>query len=102
MLLGESSPVPVPPTEGVNKLFPEEPLHLSGDQGFGFFPARAGLLLNNGRYEILRKLGRGQYFTTWLVSDSQCVAIDYLTLTRLITPPERKKHQCHGITPSKY
>jgi serine/threonine-protein kinase SRPK3 len=66
--------------KGMNtfKLFPEEPLHQSGDQGFGFFPARAGLLLNNGRYEILRKLGRGQYFTTWLVFDSRCVAIDYL------------------------
>lgn len=83
-------------------LFPEEPLHLSGEQGFGFFPAHAGLLLNNGRYEILRKLGRGQYFTTWLVSDSRCVAIEYLipNLTRLVTPPEKKKHQF--ITPSKY
>jgi hypothetical protein len=35
--------------------FPEEPLDLSAEQGCEFFPARAGLLLNNG--QILRKLG---------------------------------------------
>ena len=60
------------PPAGVNISFPEEPLHLSGGQGFGFFPARAGLLLNGGRYEILRKLGRGQFSSTWLVFD-RCV-----------------------------
>jgi hypothetical protein len=54
--------------------FPEEPLSLSAEQGFGFFPARAGLLLNNGRYKILRKLGRGQSSTCWLASDSRCVS----------------------------
>jgi serine/threonine-protein kinase SRPK3 len=60
------------PLPDLDTIFPEEPLSLSGDQGFGFFPGRIGLLLN-GRYEILRKLGRGQYSTIWLVSDSQCV-----------------------------
>ena len=35
-----------------------------------FSPAHPGLLLN-GRYEIVRKLGRGQFSTTWLVSDSK-------------------------------
>jgi serine/threonine-protein kinase SRPK3 len=69
------------PQECVNTLFPEEPLHLSADQGFGFFPARAGLLLNSGRYKILRKLGRGQFSNTWLVSD-QCVYVS-ATLARL-------------------
>lgn len=54
-------------------IFPEEPLSLSGDQGCGFFLGRIGLLLNNGRYEILRKLGRGRYSNTWLVSDSRYV-----------------------------
>jgi hypothetical protein len=68
--LSPSSPATVPPP---SVKISEEPLSLSGDQGFGYFPGRAGLLLNNGRYEILRKLGRGQYSTTWLVSDSQCV-----------------------------
>ncbi len=53
--------------------FPEEPLSLSGDQGFGYFPARAGLLLNDGQYEILRKLGHGQFSSIWLVSDSRYV-----------------------------
>ncbi len=43
----------------------------SGEQGVGFFPAYPGLLLNNGRYEIMRKLGEGQFSTTWLVTDSQ-------------------------------
>ena len=62
------------PPAAVNISFPEEPLHLSGDQGFGFFPARAGLLLNGGRYEILRKLGRGQFSSTWLVFD-RCVCM---------------------------
>jgi len=67
-------PASAPTTTGpAANAFPEEPLSLSGEQGFGFFPARVGLLLNNGRYEILRKLGRGQFSSTWLVSDSQYV-----------------------------
>ena len=53
--------------------FPEEQLLLSGEQGFGFFPARLGLLLKDGRYELLRKLGRGKYSSTWLVIDTQYV-----------------------------
>ena len=43
--------------------FPEEPLALSGEEG-GFFPARLGLLLNNGRYKVLRKLGKGRFSST--------------------------------------
>ena len=46
---------------------PEEPRSLSEMQDFFAHP---GLLLN-GRYEIVRKLGRGQFSTTWLVSDSK-------------------------------
>jgi serine/threonine-protein kinase SRPK3 len=84
--------------------FPEEPLSVSGDHGFGFFPARPGLLLNNGRYEILRKVGRGQFSSTWLVSDSRYVCKDHYPahspLTSLIALPEPKKHQ--GTTLSKY
>ena len=65
------SPARMPyPFEKCQHTRPEEPLSLSGMQGFGFFPARPGLLLN-GRYEIMRKLGRGQFSTTWLVHDSQ-------------------------------
>jgi len=80
-VFGRSASAPVLST-GLNGVFPEEPLSQSGDQGFGFYPARAGVLLNNGRYKILRKLGRGQYSTTWLVSDSQCVYVyPWLSLT---------------------
>ena len=50
--------------------FPEEPPVQLGDD-FGFF--HPSLLLNNDRYEILRKLGQGQSSSTWLVSDQQCV-----------------------------
>jgi len=49
---------------------PEEPLAMSEEQGFGYFPARIGMLLNNSRYEVLRKLGWGPHSSTWLVSDS--------------------------------
>lgn len=62
-----SAVVPNPDMNG----FPEEPLDLSAEQGCGFFPARAGSSLKNGRFKVLRKLGRGQYSSTWLVSDSQ-------------------------------
>ena len=95
-------PASVPTTELVqpdDTRFPEEPLSLSAEQGFGFFPARAGLLLN-GRYKILRKLGRGQSSTSWLFSDSRCVYLDLYLRCRLSLHQERKKRQ--PITPSKY
>jgi len=95
-MFGRSASVPV-----LSTVFPEEPLSHSGDQGCGFFLARAGLLLHDGRYKILRKLGRGQYSTTWLVSDSQCIykfMVDCLSHSSLI--PERK--ECQHIMLSKY
>jgi hypothetical protein len=48
-------------------VFPEENLALTADQGFGFFPGSPGLTLKNGCYEVVRKLGRGQFSSTWLV-----------------------------------
>jgi hypothetical protein len=54
-------------------VFPEEPLALSAQEGFGFFPAYPGLQLKDGRYQVLRKLGTGQFSSTWLVLDSQYV-----------------------------
>jgi len=72
------------PPADANVSFPEEPLHLSGDQGFGFFPARAGLLLNRERYEILRKLGRGEFSSTWLVFD-RCVVYMSATIFTIFT-----------------
>ena len=47
----------------------EEPLQLSQQDGFGYYPARLGDLLNDGRYEIIGKLGWGQHSSTWLVAD---------------------------------
>jgi len=81
-LFGKPASVPTTiPVQPDETRFPEELLSLSAEQGFGFFPAQAGLLLNNGRYKILRKLGRGQSSTTWLVSDSRCVYLNcYLVL----------------------
>ena len=67
------TPIAVEPPAKLNMSlnpFPEEPLDLAEEQGFGFFPARLGMLLNNSRYEVQRKLGIGRYSTTWLVSDS--------------------------------
>jgi hypothetical protein len=61
-----------PPSLGPN-VFPEEPLTRSAEDGFGFFPASPGLQVKDGRYEVLRKLGRGQHSSTWLVLDSQYV-----------------------------
>jgi serine/threonine protein kinase len=53
--------------------FPEEPLLKTLEQGAGFFPGQPGLVLGNGKYRILRKLGWGQHSSTWLVDGFQCV-----------------------------
>jgi serine/threonine-protein kinase SRPK3 len=53
--------------------FPEEPLLKTLEQGAGFFPVQPGLVLSNGKYCILRKLGWGQHSSTWLVDGLQCV-----------------------------
>ena len=50
---------------------PEEPLDLSHEQGFGYFPGYPGSLLKEGRYKILRKLGFGPRSSVWLASDLQ-------------------------------
>ncbi|KDR77473.1 hypothetical protein GALMADRAFT_65701 [Galerina marginata CBS 339.88] len=65
--------------------FPEEPLDRPSEQGCGFFPARHGLLLNDGRYKIMRKLGRGQYSSTWLVSDSQATETPQYYAAKILT-----------------
>ena len=36
----------------------------------GFHPVHLGDTLNNGRYEIRRKLGYGAFSTIWLVRDT--------------------------------
>jgi hypothetical protein len=52
---------------------PEESLYLTREQGYGYFPGSPGQKLKDGSYEILRKLGRGRYSSTWLVSYLECI-----------------------------
>ena len=49
-----------------------EVFKLAADEGYGFFPA--GLLLNNGRYRVIRALGDGQYSSVVLATDLTCVS----------------------------
>jgi len=56
-------------SSSISNPFPEEPLTESEEEGSGFFPASLGMLLRS-RYTVLRKLGRGENSTTWLVVDS--------------------------------
>ncbi|OJA14154.1 hypothetical protein AZE42_09595 [Rhizopogon vesiculosus] len=75
----------------IANLFPEEPLALSAEEGFGFFPAHLGTLLNNSRYEVLRKLGRGQFSSTWLASDSLAETPTYRAI-KILTAHATKGH----------
>lgn len=59
MMSSESATKPTPK-------FPEEPLHLSTKDGAGFYPVTIGQSLNGDKYKIVRKLGWGQYSSTWL------------------------------------
>ncbi|KIY53354.1 kinase-like protein [Fistulina hepatica ATCC 64428] len=49
--------------------FPEEDLREGGRGNPGYFPARLGQSLLQGRYCIVRKLGWGQYSSVWLAKD---------------------------------
>ncbi|KAI0046144.1 kinase-like protein [Auriscalpium vulgare] len=49
--------------------FPEENLLLNVPEGHGFFLTRPGALLKDGRYKVIRKLGRGRCSSTFLVED---------------------------------
>ena len=88
--------------------FPEEPLALSAQEGFGFFLGRSGLLLNKGRYEVLRKLGKGKFSSTWLACDSQYVILSTihiveieLVFAHLYAVPSGRRKGC-DIVPSKF
>lgn len=52
--------------------FPEEDLRAGGRDNPGYFPARLGQPLLQGRYCIVRKLGWGQYSSVWLAKDRAC------------------------------
>ncbi|KAF8062442.1 kinase-like domain-containing protein [Lyophyllum atratum] len=73
--------------------FPEEPLDLSTEQGFGYFAGYPGLLLKQGRYKIVRKLGFGPRSSVWLVSDLQDEEGDYVALKILTTHATSKESQ---------
>ena len=49
--------------------FPEEDLREGGRDNPGYFAARLGQPLREGRYCIIRKLGWGQYSSVWLAKD---------------------------------
>ncbi|KAG2040023.1 hypothetical protein BDR03DRAFT_980352 [Suillus americanus] len=59
--------------------FPEE-------QGAGFFPARLELQLDNSRYTILRKLGRGEFPSTRNIWTLGCMTFELLTGSSLFNP----------------
>ncbi|KAG8956454.1 hypothetical protein FRC03_010832 [Tulasnella sp. 419] len=61
----------------------EEPIVLSGADGYGYFPATLGQRLDNDRFEIVRKLGWGQFSSVWLARDlsmDRFVSIKILTM----------------------
>ncbi|KAJ8590256.1 kinase-like protein, partial [Rhizopogon salebrosus TDB-379] len=82
--LNVSSPIANP--------FPEEPLTLPGEDGGGFFPARLGMPLSSSRYTILRKLGRGQFSSTWLASDSLAEETPTYHAIKILTVHATKGH----------
>lgn len=47
---------------------------------FGFCPIHLGDKLNNGRYEILYKIGSGHSSTVWLARDTQCPTAEVANL----------------------
>jgi serine/threonine-protein kinase SRPK3 len=51
--------------------FPEENLLFTDSQADGFFVTSVGALLKDGRYKVIRKLGRGRCSNTFLVEDLQ-------------------------------
>lgn len=60
------------------------PLVLTADQGYGYFPARPGLILKGGRYKISRMLGIGQTSSVFLVRDLKASANGYVLRSRQI------------------
>ncbi|KAF8062423.1 kinase-like domain-containing protein [Lyophyllum atratum] len=73
--------------------FPEEPLDLSTERGFGYFAAYPGLLLKQGRYKVIRKLGFGPRSSVWLASDLQSVSGLFVALKLLTTHATAEKSQ---------
>ncbi|KAF9514871.1 hypothetical protein BS47DRAFT_1342650, partial [Hydnum rufescens UP504] len=72
--------------------FPEEPLLKTLEQGAGFFPARPGLVLGDGKYRILRKLGWGEDSSMWLVDALQFTPKDYFAVKILTAKATHSHH----------
>lgn len=51
--------------------FPEEDLLATANEGTGYFLASLDQKLKDGRYKIIRKLGKGRSSNTFLVEDVQ-------------------------------
>ncbi|KAG8810799.1 hypothetical protein FRC17_002779 [Serendipita sp. 399] len=65
-------------------MFPEENLLATAEEGYGYFVTRPGFKLKGGRYTIVRKLGRGEYSSVYLVYDEEekeYMAAKVLTVT---------------------
>ncbi|KAF8056956.1 kinase-like domain-containing protein [Lyophyllum atratum] len=73
--------------------FPEEPLDSSTEQGFGYFAGYPGLLLKQGRYKVIRKLGFGPRSSVWLASDLQDERGFFVALKILTTHATSKESQ---------
>lgn len=56
------------------------PLLLTTEQGYGHFPARPRLVLKDGRYEVVRMLGRGRTASIFLVRDLETNGYEYFIL----------------------
>ncbi|KAG8810022.1 hypothetical protein FRC17_003130 [Serendipita sp. 399] len=65
-------------------MFPEENLLATAEDGYGYFVTRPGFKLKGGRYTIVRKLGRGEFSSVYLVYDEErkeYMAAKVLTVT---------------------
>lgn len=82
--------------------FPEEDLRSGGRNNPGYFPARLGQTLEQGRYCIVRKLGWGQYSSVWLAKDRSedtFVSLKILTCeaTRAMSPGPEQRSDERGL-----
>ncbi|KZT68525.1 kinase-like protein [Daedalea quercina L-15889] len=79
--------------------FPEEDLREGGRDNPGYFAARLGQPLEEGRYCIVRKLGWGHYSSVWLAKDrgeDRFVALKILTCaaTKALLPgPDQRSDE---------
>ncbi|KAG5640984.1 hypothetical protein DXG03_006458 [Asterophora parasitica] len=60
--------------------FPEEPLDLTSQEGFGYYSGRPGQVLNGGQYQIVRKLGFGGRSSVWLALDLHATEKEYVAV----------------------